>query len=90
MRRGQPPRRHGQTWATFLQNHANDIWACDFLQLTDMFFQPLFAFLALNWRTCHQPQSGRRDQAVIAAHANLELSEWLVGTCSAERRPIWS
>lgn len=32
MRCARPPRRSGQTWATFLRNHADDIWACDFLQ----------------------------------------------------------
>jgi putative transposase len=30
------PRRRGQTWATFLQNYAKDMWACDFLQVTDL------------------------------------------------------
>jgi putative transposase len=34
----------GQNWATFLHNHAAQIWACDFLQVTDLFFRPLFAF----------------------------------------------
>ncbi len=34
----------GQKWATFVHNHAADIWACDFLQVTDLFFRPLFAF----------------------------------------------
>jgi len=42
------PIRHkrlsGQTWKTFLRNHAAEIWACDFLQVTDLFFRPLFAF----------------------------------------------
>ena len=45
MRQARPPRLPGQTWATFIQNHANDIWACDFLQLHDLFFRPLFAFI---------------------------------------------
>jgi len=40
--RTKPPR--GQTWATFLRTHAGQIWACDFLQVTDLFFRPLFAF----------------------------------------------
>jgi transposase InsO family protein len=34
----------GQTWATFLRTHGREIWACDFLQLTDLFFRPVFAF----------------------------------------------
>ncbi len=44
MRQVRPSRPHGQTWATFLRNHAKDTWACDFLQVTDIFFRPLFAF----------------------------------------------
>jgi putative transposase len=34
----------GQNWRTFLRNHAAELWACDFLQVTDLFFRPLFAF----------------------------------------------
>ena len=45
MRQRRPPRPHGQTWSTFLRNHAHDTWACDFLQVTDLFFRPLFAFV---------------------------------------------
>jgi transposase InsO family protein len=37
-------RPSGQSWATFLRNHAHETWACDFLQLTDVRFRPLFAF----------------------------------------------
>ena len=43
--RTQQPR--GQKWATFLHNHATQIWACDFLQVTDLFFRPLFAFFII-------------------------------------------
>ena len=46
----RPVRTHqpgGQKWATFLRNHAADIWACDFLQITDLFFRPLFAFFII-------------------------------------------
>jgi putative transposase len=31
MRRARSPRRRGQNWATFLQNHMQDMWACDAL-----------------------------------------------------------
>jgi hypothetical protein len=41
--RTQQPR--GQKWSTFLSNHATDIWACDFLQVTDLFFRPLAGLL---------------------------------------------
>lgn len=44
MRQVPCPRPPGQRWATFLRNHAPEIWACDFLQVTDLLFRPLFAF----------------------------------------------
>jgi len=47
--RSQQPR--GQKWATFLRNHAADIWACDFLQVTDLFFRPLFAFFVIELKS---------------------------------------
>jgi putative transposase len=43
--RTKPPR--GQKWSTFLRTHAAQIWACDFLQVTDLFFRPLFAFFLI-------------------------------------------
>lgn len=43
MRRVRPPGKRGQTWRTFLRNHRSDIWACDFLQLYDVLFRPIFA-----------------------------------------------
>jgi len=45
LRRARPPRAHGQTWSTFLHNHAADIWACDFVAVTDLFFRPIYAFV---------------------------------------------
>jgi len=44
MRAVRPPRQSGQTWATFLHNHAADIWAADLLPVTDVLFRPLYAF----------------------------------------------
>ena len=44
MRDARPPGRAGQTWATFLRNHAGDVRACDFLPVTDLLFRPLHAF----------------------------------------------
>jgi len=36
-------RPRGQAWATFLRNHAHEIWACDFLPVTDLGFHSLYA-----------------------------------------------
>ena len=47
--RTKPPR--GQKWSTFLRNHAGQIWACDFLQVTDLFFRPLFAFFIIELKS---------------------------------------
>ena len=44
MRQARPPGRPRQTWATFLRNHAHEIWACDFLPVWDLPFRPLYAF----------------------------------------------
>jgi transposase InsO family protein len=34
----------GQDWKTFLKNHAEATWACDFVQTYDLFFRQVFAF----------------------------------------------
>jgi len=44
MRQVRGPRPWGQSWSTFLENHLHQIWACDFLQLYDIWFRPTFAF----------------------------------------------
>ena len=40
--------RGGQTWATFLANHRHQVWACDFLQIYDFWFRPIFAFFIID------------------------------------------
>ena len=45
--RGSP----GQSWRTFLRNHNPELWACDFLQLHDILFRPIFAFFFVIQRT---------------------------------------
>lgn len=44
MRAVRTTRPHGQTGRTFIRTHAQQIWACDFLPVTDLFFRSLFAF----------------------------------------------
>jgi putative transposase len=51
LRGARPPRRAGQTWATFLHNHAQGIWACDFLPVTDLLFRSLHAFFVMDLAT---------------------------------------
>jgi putative transposase len=51
MRQVRTPQPRGQKWATFVHNHAAQIWACDFLQVTDLFFRPLFAFFLIEHKS---------------------------------------
>ena len=51
LRGARAPRARGQTWTTFLRNQAKGIWACDFLQTTDLFFRPVFAFFVVEHAT---------------------------------------
>jgi putative transposase len=37
----------GQSWRTFIRNHGDHVWACDFLQTYDVFFRPIFAFFII-------------------------------------------
>ena len=60
IRRVRTPQPRGQRWATFLRNHAADIWACDFLQVSDLFFRPLFAFFIT-----HIPQFRERKNRIV-------------------------
>ncbi|MBN2472374.1 MAG: transposase [Anaerolineae bacterium] len=46
-RKGLPPRNHGQTWATFIQKHAGEISASDFLQTYDLFFRAVFVYFII-------------------------------------------
>ena len=47
LRSACPRQPAGQTWSAFLRQHAPDIWACDFLPVTDLLFRPLYAFFVV-------------------------------------------
>ncbi len=48
-RKGNSP--GGQTWSTFLKNHAHEIWSCDFVQTYDLRFRQIFAFVIIQHDT---------------------------------------
>ncbi len=48
-RKGTSP--GGQNWPTFLQNHAHEIWACDFVQTYDALLRQIFAFVIVKHGT---------------------------------------
>lgn len=46
-RRKLPPLKRGQSWATFLANHAGETWACDFVQTYDLLFRTVFVYFII-------------------------------------------
>src|SRR5258708_18698530 len=40
-----------QNWKAFLRAHAAEVWACDFLQVPDLFFRTLFAFFIIELKS---------------------------------------
>ena len=58
----------GQTWRTFLDNHAGQIWACDFLQTYDVFFHPICLFFIV--------EHGRR-QVIHAGVTRHPTAAWV-------------
>ncbi len=77
LRQARPPRPVNQTWSTFLHNHASDIWACDFLQITDIFFRPVFAFFIT--------ELGSR-RIVHVGITRSPTDEWLRSNCARQHR----
>jgi putative transposase len=47
MRQVCPARPRGQNWNTFFHTHTEQIWACDFLPVTDWLFRSLYAFFII-------------------------------------------
>jgi transposase InsO family protein len=58
IRSARPPRPSSPRWRTFLREHAKEIWACDFLQLYDALFRPIFAFFIVEHATRRVIQVG--------------------------------
>ena len=44
-------KKSNQTWATFIRNHAPEIWACDFTVVHDLFFRPTYIFIIIEMHT---------------------------------------
>jgi putative transposase len=62
-----PSRIGGQSWATFLANHADATWACDFIQAYDILFRQVYAFFIVHL--------GSR-RVVYAAACRNPTQEW--------------
>ncbi len=76
----RPKRVKGQNWKVFLRNHAAEVWACDFLQVTDLFFRPLFAFFLIELKS-------RRVMHVNVTRSQTDL--WVART-AAGGDSVWA
>ncbi len=68
----------GQTWATFLKNHAPQIWACDFTQVYDILFRSLFVFVIMEHasrRIVHVAVTAHPSDAWVAQQLR-EATPW--------------
>jgi transposase InsO family protein len=69
MRSVRERRPGGQRWSTFIRNHADAIWCCDFVQTYDLFFQPVFAFIIVHMgsrRVVHSATTRNPTQELTA------------------------
>lgn len=75
-----------QSWRTFLHNHASQIWSCDFLQVYDLFFRPLFIFFIIelntrrvvHFRVTRHPTDEWTAQQLREATPNDEKPKYLI------------
>ena len=83
--RSKQPR--GQNWRTFLRNHAAEVWACDFLQVSDLFFRSLFAFfiIELKSRKVIHVNVTRSHRSLGGATVARSNSVWEKAAISASR-----
>src|SRR5215207_6733913 len=82
LRGARPPRPAGQSWATFLRTHGQDVWGCDFLQLTDLLFRPVFAFVTVELGSRRVVHVG-----VTRAPTDAWVAQQLRGATPEEARP---
>ncbi len=67
-----------QNWGTFLRNHADQIWACDFTQVYNLFFAPLFVFVIIELssrRIVHTAVTAHPTDAWVAQQLR-EATPW--------------
>ncbi len=81
MRPVRTTRPRGQTWKTFLRTHAQQIWACDFLPVTDLFFRSLFAFFIIDLHS---------RKVIHVGVTRSPTDAWTARTAAARGNPLWT
>ena len=80
VQRHLPARRSNtaHNWATFLKNHAGEIWACDFTVVHDLLFRPLYVFVIIELQSrqlIHQAVTSHPTDAWVAQQLR-EATAW--------------
>ena len=88
----------GQSWATFVKNHAERMWACDFIQTHDLLFRQVYAFFIVHrhrggWSTLPRrairPRRGRRSSCATPRWTGTRRPCWCgIATTSSVRHSI--
>jgi putative transposase len=81
IREVRPPRPSTQTWRTFLHNHAQDIWACDFLPVINLFFRQYFVFFIVELASRRVVHFG-----VTAHPTNAWVAQQRREACTSKKR----
>ena len=59
----------GQSWATFVKNHAERTSACDFIQTHDLLFRQVYAFFIVHLASRRGPHREPRRPAALLGRA---------------------
>ncbi len=73
-------RPRGQTWRTSLRHHAAEVWVCDFLQVTDLFFRLLCAFFIIELKS----------RKVIHVNVTRSPTDLWVARTAAGGNSVWT
>ena len=65
-----------QTWASFLKNQANGIWACDFTVVQDWLFRQWYVFVVMELKTRRIVPTGITTYDEWTAQQLLEATSW--------------
>jgi len=74
-------RSPGQSWSSFLKNHAGDIWVCDFTFVHTLFFKPFYVFIIQELKSRKIVHSAVTDSPtdVWTAQQLREATPWSTG-----------
>jgi putative transposase len=97
LQKTRPRRSPTQNWGTFLRNHSSQIWSCDFLTVTDLFFGQLYVFIIIEHRSrrivhfgvTRHPTDGWTAQQLREATPNEQKPKYLLRDNDRKFGPVF-